>query len=359
VDGIAQGVPTRYPIEADSRVRVNDTQCLGGTSIQNYYFLHGTGKLHCTILYGFVRPPPNYADTNLAGECKTPVWPAHEPPPSREAVENTIRAMIESVTIPGFHSLAPLLTYALEKCIETKGGGVLCHPAIARLLYPLITPSVCFACVNSGAMVTIFKSLLEKVKPDVEIEGLVEKHCPWVSQFLANTNNEFIPDYAKPAFKHLLTLAEWSVDKSSPCFTIGAQGKQSKYLYALETSEIAEEKELAGKINDARSFESRSSRESIEEDMRQGGAFHPSLQQRRKGVFEYGGATFNASQFGYHSCEKSAPTSKAHTPGYLTLFCPHGFCYGIQFFRSGESPVHVFDMIFSRIPVEHKPKVIM
>lgn len=176
---------------------------------------------------------------------------------------------------------------------------------------------------------------------------------------MANSNNDCLPDWTKPAFKHLLTLAEWSVDKCNPCYTIGAGGKQSKFLYELDASENAQEMELAGRINEARSFEPRSSKECIEEDMRQGGAFHPSLQLRRKGVFEYVGAAFNASQFGFHSCEKSAPTSKVHTPGYLTLFCPHGFCYGIQFFRSGESPVHVFDMIFSRIPEEHKPKVIM
>lgn len=64
-----------------------------------------------------------------------------------------------------------------------------------------------------------------------------------------------------------------------------------------------------------------------------------------------------SSQLGGAPCTKHKLTHPDFTPGFLLMFCPHGFCLGIKMMGQSEGPRTVFDWIYTRF--KKAPKMIV
>ncbi len=378
-DGLATGLrrSLAHHLGTDHLAEVPGIVEDAGGGLQELHFLDGITKANASLLYSFVLPPPA---SSRGGAL--PITTAADNGLSDAQLDALVATSSGSKgSCPGLYALHPFLLEARRTAVAVKGR-LCCAVPIARLLYPLIAPSVCFVSYQPAATADFLGRLLTGgVVSSPEFDhsrDFMNRVLPFFSDFFRDTASTTLPAYARGAVQHLQKLA-LTLAAAVPRYLVSLPGSNRKSYSLAELDALAAAAAAApaaaaaaaahapaaagghaappltaaaaaAAIRQADAWCWRGSQESVAEDASRGQWCAPGYRYMRGGILAPA-MGYNALAFGHTTCEKSAPTTSSHTPGLMTAVCPHKIVYWMSFMRVGEAPREVYNFLRYRCPV--------
>ena len=359
MDGIMQGVLSERlsQLAPDPREPVPGVVA-AGLSYKGTFFIDPSAMskdAYKTVL-AFVRTPPQQAcpidDASSVPPIVTKADPAIMPDVAEKMLDD-----VKASSSSAMRALHPLLAEAVRRAVKVgDDGAIVCPPAFAHVLFPLVTHSAFFAAHEPASVERVLKDLLVATTlQDGDLGARLGKTVPWFSFFLRDVGAVALPLYARSTVEAIVEDA--------------AQRKSWEQTYLLDGAAVAKtleqllagsdaEKAAAAAVVNALLF----TPTTAEQDLREGGYYAPSLRQRRNGFVKYAvrhDDKDDPTVVRSRACPKDSPTTASHSPGIFSCLCSHGYVYALILLRNGESPEHAFRLIYDRFPPDKLPRVVV
>ena len=276
------------------------------------------------VLLLFVRAPP---DSLCSIGTRIPYIIKDDPAPSRAIVVALIQSLIAPERHPSLRALIPLLNEAVEKAVCLPNDSIVCDPALAHLLYPIICRSTAFVFYKPAETAAALRALIDSkdIALDTNVLGNLQTLLPWLHFFWRDIGlPSSLPPYAKSTCESIVKFA-LEVAKWEQKYTIDGSDSGPKTLQQLIDSPHAVERAAAVRIVDDEKFVTLTA----EEDRKMGIWTVPYLRRRITGLMNYDVGDVNLEQYGQKlpECVKCAPTTHSHSPGIMSAVCTHGKLY--------------------------------